>query len=78
MRTMTTLFDIAIETARQLPPKKQDDIARLVLQMASEDQSVYQLSEEELESLELSRKQARDGNFVSDDQVRSVWSTHGL
>lgn len=75
---MATLLDIAIDTARQLPPEKQDDIARLILQMASEDQSVHQLSEEELESLKLSREQARDANFASDDQVRAVWATQGL
>lgn len=75
---MTTLFDIAVETARQLPPEKQDDIARLVLQMASEDQSVYRLSEEELESLKPSLKQAENQQFASEAEVSAVWARHGL
>lgn len=78
MPAMTTLFDIAVETARQLPPEKQDVIARLVLQMAGEDQSVYRLSEEELESLKPSLKQADNRNFASDAEVRTVWARHGL
>ncbi|KQZ54814.1 hypothetical protein ASD54_05780 [Rhizobium sp. Root149] len=69
---MTTLFDIAVETARQLPPEKQDDIARLVLQMASEDQSVYRLSEEELAEVHAGLQEADQDELVDEAQARKL------
>ena len=69
---MTTLFDIAVETARQLPPEKQDDIARLVLQMASEDQSFYRLSEEELAEVHAGLQEADQDELVDEAQARKL------
>lgn len=74
---MTTLFELAIETTRLLPPERQDEIARLMLQMAGEEQGVYRLSDDELESLRASREQARKGVFASESEIQSVWERHG-
>ncbi|WP_137137060.1 hypothetical protein [Rhizobium sp. FKY42] len=69
---MTTLLDIAVEAARQRPPEKQDDIARLVLQMASEDQSVYRLSEEELAEAHAGLQEAEQDELVDEAQARQL------
>lgn len=74
---MTTLFEIAIEAARLLPPERQDEIARLMLQMAGEDQGVYHLSDDELESLRASRQQARESRFAGEKDIQSVWARYG-
>jgi len=75
---MTILLDKAVQTARSLPQDMQDDIARMVLLLAGEDQPIVQLTAEEKNSLELSLEQAAKGEFASDQEVQAVWSKHGL
>lgn len=75
---MTELLEHAVQTARGLPPEMQDDIARIVLQMLGEEQPVYQSSPEEEASFAKSRAQAARGEFATDEQVRAIWSKHGL
>ena len=75
---MTQLLEHAVETLRGLPPETQDDLARVLLQLAGEDQPVFQLSAEEEASLEESLAQAERGEFATDEQVRAIWAKHGL
>jgi len=75
---MTKLFEQAVETVRGLPPEMQDDLARLLLQLAGEDQPVLQLSAEEAASFDESLAQADRGEFATDEQVRAIWAKHGL
>ena len=75
---MTYLLEKAVRTARALPPKEQDDIARMVLMIAGEDQPVLQLTPEEKASFATSRAQAARKEFATDDQVKAVWSKHNL
>ena len=75
---MTRLFEQAVETVRGLPPEMQDDLARLLLQLAGEDQPVLQLSAEEAASFDESLAQADRGEFATDEQVRAIWAKHGL
>jgi hypothetical protein len=44
---MTQLLEQAVESVRTLPPEAQDALARFLLQVAGEDQSVIQLTSEE-------------------------------
>jgi hypothetical protein len=75
---MTKLFEKAVETVRGLPPEIQDDLARMLLQLAGEDQPVVQLSAEEAASFDESLAQAERGEFATDEQVRAIWAKHGL
>lgn len=75
---MTKLFEQAVETVRGLPPEIQDDLARMLLQLAGEDQPVYQLSAEEAASFDESLAQADRGEFATDEQVRAIWAKHNL
>lgn len=75
---MTDLLEKAVQTARALPPKEQDDIARIVLMIAGEDQPVIQLTPEEKTSFAKSRTEAARQEFATDDQVQAVWSKHNL
>jgi hypothetical protein len=62
---MTKLFERAVETVRGLPAETQDELARLLLQLAGEDQPVVQLTAEEEEaSLEESIQQTERGEFA--------------
>jgi hypothetical protein len=75
---MTTLFDLAIETARLLPPEKQDEIARLVLEMVQDREAIHVLSQSDIDSLRPSLEQAKKREFAGEDEVRAIWSRHGL
>jgi predicted transcriptional regulator len=56
----------------------QDELARMLLQLAGEEQPVIQLTAEEEASLEESLAQAERGEFATDDEVRAIWAKHGL
>jgi predicted transcriptional regulator len=75
---MTKLFEHAVETVRSLPAETQDELARLLLQLAGEDQPVVQLTPEEEAALDESMQQAERGEFATDEEVRAIWAKYGL
>ncbi|HEV3184880.1 MAG TPA: hypothetical protein VGZ49_08360 [Xanthobacteraceae bacterium] len=76
---MTKLLDQAVEVVRGLPPDAQDDIARILLQLAaSEDAVPVVLSPEERAAIEASQAAAERGEFATDEQVRTLWAKYGL
>ena len=75
---MTKLLEQAIETALQLPPDEQDDIARAILQLAGgHDMPPVPLTSEEREAIATSKAAAERGEFATEVQVRAVWAKHG-
>jgi hypothetical protein len=78
LAVMTKLLDRAVEAARGLPPETQDEIARLVLQIAGDEQPPIALTVEEREALATSKAAAARGEFATDEQVRAVWAKYGL
>lgn len=75
---MTKLLEQAVETVRGLPPEVQDDLARILLQLAGRDQPVIQLSAADEASLAESLAQADRGEFATDEQVRAIWAKYDL
>jgi hypothetical protein len=75
---MTTLLDRAVEAARNLPPEMQDEIARLVLQLASSDRASIVLTPEERAAIAESRAAAARGEFATESEVLTVWAKHDL
>jgi predicted transcriptional regulator len=74
---MTKLFEQAVETVRSLPPETQDALARIVLQLAQEnDLPPIAMSAEEEASFDQSLAEAERGEFVSDENVRAFWAKH--
>jgi hypothetical protein len=75
---MTKLFEHAVDTVRNLPPEAQDALARLVLQLAQEnDLPPIVMSVEDETSFEASMAEAERGEFVSDETIRAFWAKHG-
>lgn len=76
---MTKLFERAVETVRNLPPETQDALARIVLQLAQEnDLPPIAMSVEDETSFEESMAEAERGEFVSDETIQAFWAKHGL
>jgi hypothetical protein len=71
---MTKLLEQALEAVRVLSANEQDDIARVILQLAGkEDAAPVELSPDERKAVEKSKAAAARGEFASDEQVRAVW-----
>ena len=76
---MTKLLDQAVDVARNLPSDAQDDIARVVLQLAgADDGPPVTLSDDERAAISVSKEAAARGEFATDAQVRAAWVKHGL
>jgi hypothetical protein len=79
LHPMTQLLDTAMVAASRLPPDAQDDIARLVLRLASDDApEPIALTADERAAIETSLGQAARGEFASDAEVEAVWAKFGL
>lgn len=76
---MTKLLDQAFAAVRVLPPDAQDDIARMLLQLAGNEHAErIVLTSAERAAIEASKAAAADGEFATKEQVRAVWAKHGL
>ena len=76
---MTELLEQALEFARKLPSNEQDDIARIVLQLAGADNAPsVMLSQDERAAIAISKDAAARGEFATDEEVRATWAKHGL
>jgi hypothetical protein len=76
---MTKLLDHAMQAVRNLPAAEQNDIARIILQLAgSDDAPLVSLSPEERAAIARSKAAAAKGEFATDEQVRAVWAKHRL
>jgi len=75
---MTRLMEQAIDTVSALPDTVQDELARVLLQLAGVDQPSVVLDDAEAASLDESLSQAERGEFASEDAIRAIWAKHGL
>ena len=75
---MTKLLEQAIEKTNSLPPEMQDDIARMMLQYAGDEPSIYILTPEERADLAEADAEIERGEFATDEQVRAMWAKHSL
>jgi hypothetical protein len=75
---MTILLEQAVNAVRVLPDDVQDDLARMLLQLAGVEQPPYELTLEEAADIEASLAEAERGEFATDEEVRAVWVKHGL
>jgi hypothetical protein len=75
---MTELLEQAVETVRGLPADVQNELARILLQLAGKDQPVVRLGAEEEVSFAESLAQADRGEFATDEQIRAIWAKYNL
>lgn len=73
---MTDLLERAVATARGLSPEMQDEIARIVLAFAGDEQGVIALTPEEMADLDASDAEVARGEFATDEEMRAIWAKH--
>ena len=69
---MTKLLEHAVDSVRTLPPEVQDELARVLLQVAGEEQPVIRLTAEERADLAEADAEIARGEFATDEQMRSI------
>ena len=75
---MTKLLEQAVSAARNLPTEMQDDIARMMLSYAGDDERIIELSpEEEADLIEAQAEMAR-GEFATEAEVQTILSKYRL
>jgi hypothetical protein len=75
---MTELLKQAFERVRALPPETQDDLARVLLRLAGNDEAVYQLTPEEEADLIEADAEIERGELASEEQVLAMWAKYAL
>jgi predicted transcriptional regulator len=75
---MTRLLKQAVEAVSTLPADRQDELARVLLQLAGVEQPPYALTPEEEADINASLAEAERGEFATDEEVRAMWAKHGL
>lgn len=69
---MTKLLEQAFDSVRALPPEVQDELARLLLQVAGEEQPVLRLTPEERADLAEADEEIARGEFATDEEIRLI------
>ena len=74
---MTRLLDEAVATVSTLPEDVQDDVARIMLQLAGIEQPPYVLTPEEEADLDASIAEAKRGEFATEEEIRAIRAKYG-
>jgi hypothetical protein len=75
---MTKLLDEAVAKVRELSEEEQDYAAAMLLGFADRESDKYQLTPEQVAEVELARKEAKEGIFATDEEMRELWRRFGL
>ena len=75
---MTKLLTRAIKKLSQLPEKRQDELASMLIDVAAQDLHPYQFTKEERKEIEAALREAKRGKFATDDEVAAMWRRFGL
>jgi len=75
---MTALLEKAIERMRALPPEAQDDIARVLLRLAGDGETIYNLTAEEEAALIEADAEIGRGELATSPEVDAVFSKYRM
>ena len=75
---MTKLMEQAVQKLSALPDERQNELARMLIDVAAQDLQPYVLSEEERVAIQESLAAADRGEFASDEEVAAMWRRFGL
>ena len=75
---MTELLEQAIERMRALPPEEQDDIARVLLRLAGDSETIYRLTAEEQADLVEADAEIARGELATEAEVDAAFSKYRM
>lgn len=75
---MTKLLREAFEKVQALPPEMQDQVARMLLAYAGDEEPMIELTSEEIADLIEAKAEVARGDVVSSAEVEAVLSKYRL
>ena len=69
---MNKLLETAVARVRTLSPEMQEQAARMLLTYAGDEESILELTPDELADLEEAQAEMRRGEFATDAEVSEV------
>jgi hypothetical protein len=75
---VTALLERAIQRIRTLPPEAQDDFARVLLRLAGDSETVYELTVEEEADLNEADAEIARGELTTGAEVEAVFSKYRM
>ena len=69
-------IEAVLDRVRTWPPERQEDAARVLLQMEAAGTEVYVLSDDERAAIEEGMAQARRGEFATDEEVAALFDRY--
>jgi hypothetical protein len=73
---VTRLLEQAFDKVSTLPDAQQDELARVMLQLAGVDQPPIQLTPEEEADLAEADAEIARGELATAEEVRAMWAKH--
>ena len=70
---MSNLLEKALMRVRSWPSSRQDDLARMALDMDEQGASPYVLSEDERRVLEAAWQESEEEAFASDEEIKAAY-----
>jgi len=75
---MTKLLTQAIKKLSRLPENRQDELAKMLIDVAAQDLQPYQFTPKERKEIEAALREAKRGKFATDEEVAAMWRRFGL
>jgi len=75
---MTKLLSQAVKKLSQLPKRRQNELARMLIDVAAQDLHPYQFTAQEKKEIEVAIREAKRGRFATDEEVAALWRRFGL
>jgi hypothetical protein len=69
-----TEIEAVLDRVRTWPPERQEDAARILLEMEAQGTEVYRLSDDERAEIEASITEADRGEFATDEEVAAIFN----
>jgi hypothetical protein len=67
-----------LERVRSWPQERQEDLARIVLELEEQNARSYGLSDEQVEEVRRIRLEVRAGKVATDEEMAQLWKQCGL
>jgi uncharacterized protein YigA (DUF484 family) len=76
----TTDFEELMERVRRWPRERQEDAAKILLEMERQDASGYRLTDAQADEVRRIQRGVREGRgtFATDEQMAALWKSCGL
>lgn len=74
---MTKALAFALKKIRDLPPERQDEAAAMLLALAEQETSDFELTAEQLAELDAAIAEADQGKFVADEELDALFRKYG-